>query len=265
MIQGHGFELMTKMKKLTDYRKIQHLIEQIRVEKVYPLSILEGLQSGEIFVDDDEAPAVSLIWHYCGFANILGEYKEKFIEDMMIMMQNPLDGHSGRMALQTENNHQLQDMILNFPGVLKYDRYIFEFVGERNSIPSIKESRLEEINSCNYDLMKGRIIPSFSWENKKSFLENGFGYCLIEDGKMSACAFSSGVSEDYVDIGVETAEECRGKGYGRLVTSAMVNETLRRGKVPVWGCDTRNEASKRLACSVGFEITGTHAWYKYET
>ena len=110
-----------------------------------------------------------------------------------------------------------------------------------------------------------RIIPSFSWENKKSFLENGFGYCLIEDGKMSACAFSSGVSEDYVDIGVETAEECRGKGYGRLVTSAMVNETLRRGKVPVWGCDTRNEASKRLACSVGFEITGTHAWYKYET
>ena len=81
---------------------------------------------------------------------------------------------------------------------------------------------------------------------------------------MAACAFSSGISNDYVDIGVETAEECRGKGYGRIVVSAMVNETLRRGKTPVWGCDTRNEASMRLACSVGFEIVGTHEWYTYE-
>ena len=81
---------------------------------------------------------------------------------------------------------------------------------------------------------------------------------------MAACAFSSGVSKDYVDIGVETAEECRGKGYGKIVAYAMVKEILRRGKLPVWDCDTRNEASMRLACSVGFEIIGTHPWYKYE-
>ena len=67
-----------------------------------------------------------------------------------------------------------------------------------------------------------------------------------------------------MDIGVETAEECRGKGYGRLVSAAMVKETLRRGKIPVWDCDTRNEASMRLACSVGFKIVGTHQWYAFE-
>lgn len=43
------------MIKLTDYRKINHLVDRIRMEKVYPLSILEGIQTGEIFVDDDEA------------------------------------------------------------------------------------------------------------------------------------------------------------------------------------------------------------------
>ena len=41
-------------------------------------------------------------------------------------------------------------------------------------------------------------------------------------------------------------------------------EFLRRGKTPVWDCDIRNEASMRLACSVGFEIVGTHPWYKSE-
>ena len=42
------------MKKLTDCKKIRHLTDQISVEKVYPLSILEGIQSGEIYVDDTE-------------------------------------------------------------------------------------------------------------------------------------------------------------------------------------------------------------------
>lgn len=51
------------MIKLTDYRKINHLVDQIRIEKVYPLSILEGIQTGEIFVDDDEAPTAALVWH----------------------------------------------------------------------------------------------------------------------------------------------------------------------------------------------------------
>ena len=58
--------------------------------------------------------------------------------------------------------------------------------------------------------------------------------------------------------------ESRGKGYGKIVAYAMVKEILRREKLPVWDCDTRNEASMRLACSVGFEIIGTHPWYKYE-
>ena len=111
---------------------------------------------------------------------------------------------------------------------------------------------------------KAFIIPSFSWSNQEEFIKNGFGYCLVDEGRMLACAFASGVSKEYVDIGVETAEECRGKGYGRIVAAEMVKEILRRGKTPVWGCDIRNESSMRLACSVGFEIIGTHPWYTRE-
>ena len=249
------------MKKLTDYRKINNLLEHIRIEKVYPLSILEGIQKGEIFVDDDEIPTVALIWHYCGFANILGAYDERFIEETMKMMQDPPEGHSGRMALQAENDCRLKDMILKTPKVVGYERFIFEFTGEKYIVTQTQGTGLKEITADNYELMRGRIVPTFSWENKEEFIKNGFGYCLIRDGQMLACAFASGISKDYVDIGVETAEECRGKGYGKIVSAAMVKETLRRGKIPVWDCDTRNEASMKLACSVGFEISGTHPWY----
>ena len=252
------------MRKLTDYRKIDPLRDQIRIEKVYPLSILEGMQKGEIFVDHEEAPTVALVWHYCGFANILGAYDERFMDETMKMMQDPPEGHSGRMALQTENDDRLEELILRTPMVVKHERYLFAFTGKKDNIPHSQEIELKEITADDYELMKGRIIPSFSWENKEEFIRNGFGYCLIKDGQMLACAFASGVSKDYVDIGVETAEECRGKGYGRMVSVAMVKETLRRRKTPVWDCDTRNEASMRLACSIGFEIVGTHPWYTCE-
>ncbi len=251
------------MKKLTDYRKIDHLTGQIKIEKVYSLSILEGIQEGEIYVDQDEAPTVALIWHYCGFANILGDYDETFIEETMQMMQDPPDGHSGRMALQADNDSRLEELILRTPMVVKHERYVFEYVGGKDDPLHTTERKLKEITAGNYELMKGRIVPAFSWPDKEAFMQNGFGYCLIEDGQMLACAFASGVSNDYVDIGVETTEECRGKGYGRIVTAAMVQETLRRGKTPVWDCDIRNEASMRLTCSVGFEIVGTHPWYAY--
>ena len=73
-----------KVKRLSDYSKVKHLLERINVEKVYPLSITEGLQKGEIFVDDAEKPTAALIWHYCGFAHIVGDYGEESIEENII-------------------------------------------------------------------------------------------------------------------------------------------------------------------------------------
>ena len=96
------------MEKLTDFRKIHRLMEQINAEKVYPLSILEGYQRGEIFVDDMEAPTASLIWHSCGFANILGDYDQGFVEEVITLMQHPPEGHAGRLILQAEQDDRLQ-------------------------------------------------------------------------------------------------------------------------------------------------------------
>ena len=48
------------MKKLTDYKKIRHLTNQISVEKVYPLSILEGFQSA---AEKDMARSLLTQWY----------------------------------------------------------------------------------------------------------------------------------------------------------------------------------------------------------
>ena len=56
------------------------------------------------------------------------------------MMQVPPEGHSGRMALQTENDCRLEDMILRTPMVARHERYIFEFAEEKAGIPHMLEA-----------------------------------------------------------------------------------------------------------------------------
>lgn len=250
------------MEKLKDYQKVSHLLEQIDVEKAYPFSIIEGLSSGEVYVDDQENPSMALLWHYCGFANIVGKYDAESIHAIGEMMHDPLKWGFKAMSLQSGSDSRLEEMLLSDSSITKRERYIFDLADENRAVPEAADCQLEEITSENYDLLYGRIIPAFSWESKEQFLCNGYGYCLIKEGRFAACAFSAGISADYVDIGVETAEECRGKGYGKIVASAMVKETLKRKKKPVWGCDVMNEGSMRLACSIGFQVCGTHPWFK---
>lgn len=253
------------MEKLHDYKKINDLLYQNGIEKAYPLSIIEGFQSGEIFVDDKNKPGVALIWHYCGFANLLGNCDEKAMSEIYKMIHHPSEGHSGRMALQAEKDLQLQKLIMSDAAINEQKRYIFEFVNENITIPVFKNCELQMISGENYNLIKGKITPFFSWESEEQFLNNGFGYCLINDAQVLACAFSAAVSDKYIDIGVETSEEYRGKGYGKIVALSMVKEIVRRGRIPTWACDTMNEGSMRLAVSVGFKIIGTHPWYNIKS
>ena len=137
-------------------------------------------------------------------------------------------------------------------------------------------------------------VKAWIERNMKRYKDNGFGLwavCLKETGEMigdCGLTLQNIDGEMLPEIGYHIRKDCQRKGYAKeaasavlkwafenteylafysyckIVAYAMVKEILRRGKLPVWDCDTRNEASMRLACSVGFEITGTHPWYKYE-
>jgi len=247
------------MEQLIHYENISHLLDEIQVDKVYPCSILEGIQSGEIFVNDVSNPHAALFWHYCGFAYIAGKYDANFITEIIEFMRNPRKGHSGRLALQTGNDDLISKLLPENAGMEKKEQYLFDYVGKKISIPQLDEGFvIEKINSQNYELLEGHIIPAFSWESREKFLEKGYGFVILHHSRFVACAFSAGISKEYVDIGVETAEDFKGKGFGKVVTLCMIDEILKRGQKPVWECNTTNEASMRLACAVGFKIKGIH-------
>lgn len=249
------------MEKITNYSSVEHLISQIRVAKVYPLSIVEGFQSGEIFADDADDPKTVFVWHSGGVAHLEGKYNEEMIREIRHLMSDPLPGHMDRLVLQAKTQDANMELFRNDTSVREGERFDFDLSDETMSDITVKDVSIELITPGNYDRIKGRFIPSFYWESKEAFLKNGFGCIAVKDGVVAASAFAAAVSRKYVSIGVETYEDLRGKGYGMAVSAAMVRESLKRGITPLWGCDVLNEASRRLACLIGFKVTGTHPEY----
>ena len=220
--------------------------------QVYPLSIAEGKQSGDIFVDAEDSANSVLFWHYCGFAYLSGTVRTGLLDE--VYEEFFLKEQKRRFLIITDD----LTVIRYFSGKPEIEtgcriEYRFEDADtDFSTLLPCSDYRIERINRENLPLIHGRIIPSFSWESGEQFLDNGFGYIALEGDKIAAVAFSAAVSSAEVDIGVETMAQFRHKGYAKILSRRMCQEILMQGKRPVWAHAQQNTWSERTALSCGF-------------
>ena len=75
----------------------------------------------------------------------------------------------------------------------------------------------------------------------------------VVDGQVVGTAHTSAVTDRYADIGVETQEDWRGRGFGTAAASVVARRVQEQGRIPVWSCGEDNVASLRVARKLGFE------------
>jgi L-amino acid N-acyltransferase YncA len=73
------------------------------------------------------------------------------------------------------------------------------------------------------------------------------------DGRAVAFAYAAHVTERWFDVSVDTLEPFRNRGLGSAAAMGLIVDHALRGLHPVWGAVKSNEASHRLARSLGFE------------
>ncbi len=213
---------------------------------VYPLSIAEGFQDGNVFFSDDSKTA--LFWHYCGFAYLSGSVEDSFLEKIY---QDYLVKKQDRRFILITDNSKAIEFFSDKDDIVIDKRVEYRFVDLPQSVPECKY-KVEPILESNYDRIHGNIVPTFSWSSKEQFLKNGFGFVVLDGDKVIAVAFSAAVSSDEVDIGVETDENYRHQGLAKVVADRMCREIIFQGKKPVWAHAITNEGSKYTALGVGF-------------
>ena len=217
--------------------------------RVYPCSIAEGFQTGDIFVSDCSIDETVFFWHYCGFGYITGKASDTFLSEIYSEMISCDNGR--RLVLITSDD----DVIAFFRNkdVLIESRAEYSYLSPQKETSSLTDGfQIERINLDNIHRIEGRIIPSFSWETSVQFLKDGFGYVALDQERVCAVAFSAAVSSDEIDIGVETHEDYRRKGLAAVLAGRMCKHIIEIGKKPVWAHSTSNKGSMNTAIKCGF-------------
>lgn len=235
-----------------NYRNYIDWARNVSSNRVYPCSIAEGFQTGQIYVDDPADPRMVLFWHYAGFAYLAGKASEQILQEIR---EKVLAGIDGRRFVLITDNEKAAEFFSGNKGIRIERRLEYVHSGSKDhgvspQLPS--DCRIEPIHAANIDRIRGRIIPAFSWDGKEQFLEHGFGYVVICDDEIAAVSFSAAVSSEEVDIGVETMEAFRTRGFARLLTEQMCKTIHAQGKRPVWAHSQKNEISGKTALSCGF-------------
>ena len=239
------------MRKINEkeYKEYSSWARKNTANRVYPCSIIEGFQSGEVYVNDGPDVEAVLFWHYCGFGYISGHSSDAFLQDIYSEMVSSRNGR--RLVLITADDDvtaffRSRNVLIDSRAEYAYPhRGGFDVADEG-------EYRIERITREYVSKIEGRITPSFSWESSEQFLKEGFGYIALDQERVCAVAFSAAVSSAEIDIGVETHEDYRRKGLAAILAGRMCGHIAEIGKNPVWACSTANKGSMNTALKCGF-------------
>ena len=239
------------MEKLnpTSYQSIIQQIEKTPCGTVYPLSIAEMSQYGDIYKDDDSV----LIWHYSGFAFLYGSCSNCFLEAIYNMFLSPCNDLPRRFILFSANPRVIE-FFRNKQDIVFGKRYNYEYPLDNPIIRSELRPDYEicQFNKDMFNNLQGRITPRFSWRDASEFLNHGMGYCVMHQKEAVSWAFSAAVSRDEIDIGIETVSDFRHMGLGLAAAEKMIEFCFEQHKRPVWSCDANNTASQKMAEKLGF-------------
>jgi len=220
---------------------------------VYPLSVAEGIQEGDIYTNSREDRSSVLFWAHCGFAYISGNCGKHFLREIESLILNQSESASKRFLLMT-NDESTQQYFKQNENISFEKRYLFEYSknsgSDERTIPD--GYMLKEIDKEILLKISGNISPSLFWKDLNGFLTKGKGYCITYNDDIASWAFTAAVSSKEIDIGIETNTKYKHQGLGSIAAKKIIEYIIKQGKKPVWACHYKNAASEKLAEKLGF-------------
>ncbi|MCH4886217.1 GNAT family N-acetyltransferase [Acidaminobacter sp. JC074] len=200
----------------------------------------EGQYQGHLYVDDETDPQVMVLFTPFDFHYLTGNPQaenvlDKVDEIIFTYLKNNQKKEAILFAPTLEWQNVLDQVFKRHKGILD-KRFIFELDKE------VFEKRLED----------NKVEIVFESENG-STIEYPVARIYQEGKSVSFCAgFMLG--KGHAEINVETLENFRGKGYGKMASMALIKYLLDQDIQPDWCTWPYRIASQTLAESLGFVL-----------
>jgi len=146
----------------------------------------------------------------------------------------------------------IDDMRIEEPSyrLRKMRRYTIECMDDVFSTKAVTMSE-ELVRSLQF---KANVDVEKFIERKKDVIKDGRQFIIAHENKIVAMALISDIYEGGCNIAVYTNEDYRKMGYGKEVVKGCVNWCKERNLLPIYLVEEENNASIKLAESMGFEL-----------
>ena len=264
------------------YNKVLVPLKKLPINILLARTIVEKHLQGKVFVDDTDMPNTFYIVHPYGMSWLFGnpdneafnrqfrEYalnkdksrtKYEWLQVFPDSWDDKLKDLFGSSLIKySDNSNNEKDKVeLNGRVNFKFNQEIY-FAFKQNK-PEINY-KIVRTDKEIFNEMKGSVVPMTFWKDADYFCNHGIGFSLFYDNKLASTAYSSCIHDNYLELGIETVEEYRGKGLAQYACSVLIDYCLQNDFEPVWSCRFENTASYKLAQKLGFEPISKRSYYK---
>jgi RimJ/RimL family protein N-acetyltransferase len=265
------------------YKKLIEPLTKMKINNLMARSVVEHCISGKIYVDNIHEPQTYYVVHPYGICLLFGdcknqEFNSRFKDyalnvnkirqkyewmladpgDWDIVLNELFKDHIIKSSDNIENK-ETEIIEVNTRVNFKFNLSTYLNYKKNNSVEDLKIVRTDKQM---FREMKGSVIPLYFWDNADDFYEKGIGFTLFHDDKLASTAYSAFIHDDKLELGIETVEEFRGKGFAQYTCSRLIDYCIENNYEPVWSCKLENTGSYKLAQKLGFEPTLKFPFYR---
>ncbi len=256
------------------YYKAEEALRQVKINHLFAMAVVEGHVNGTVYVDNVEDPTSFYVIHPYGMSLLFGEPLNNefnaWLLEHAINKFKTRDRYEWLQAFPETWNllitHHWSDYLIDVESnkidirtnaIEVNTRVNFRFnkttyLNFKHSLPA-DAVKVVRTDKNMFEQMKGSVIPSRFWNNADDFAERAIAFSVMDGNIVAGTAFSAFIIGSQLEIGIETTDGYRGKGYATKTCMALIDYCLENGFEPLWACKFDNTASLMLAQKLGFE------------
>ncbi|WP_242144104.1 MULTISPECIES: GNAT family N-acetyltransferase [unclassified Bacillus cereus group] len=246
------------MKKLSvvEYRKVLPILKSNTRTTAFAYAVCDQMINGEVFVN--EQLTAGLIIAANGIYYLFGDtHDQSYNEDLFSYIKTAIETTEKRFTLFTSSEEWEMMIEGRFSNVfrkiprMKFQRETFE---ERKRDCNKNTYEVKRIDRSDIERSKEFTEAYYKeyWGSNEAFLNNGFGFCIEQNGMIVAECVTIFSGNRFAEIDIATHEAHQGKGLAQAVATRFIEHCIQNHIMPCWDCNVDNIPSQKLASKLSF-------------
>ncbi|MGX5527880.1 GNAT family N-acetyltransferase [Bacillus toyonensis] len=241
---------------VAQYRKILSILESNTRTTTFAYAVCDQTIDGRVFANEELT--AGLIMTANGIYYLFGNTQEKsYNEDVFSYIKTAIEKTEKRFTLFTSSEEWEMMLEERFSNVLrkiprmKFQRVTFE---ERKRDCNKNTYEVKRIDRRDIERSNEFTQAYYKeyWGSNEAFLNEGFGFCIEQNGMTVAECVSIFSGNGFAEIDIVTHEAYQGKGLAQAVATRFIEHCIQNDITPCWDCYVDNIPSQKLASKLSF-------------